>query len=88
MSNRLKFQGLCLVSSEGWANMRTSYDKLPAHIRLMLQNSPFNLCAACVEENRATAESMGLDRSDLSGNPDYFAQTIALMEEQIRKQES
>lgn len=42
-----RFQGLCLMSSSGSEHMR-DYDALPEPIRKRLQQSPFNLCPACV----------------------------------------
>ena len=38
----------CFISDEGhvWIS---SYDALPATVRRRLRNSPFNLCAACLE---------------------------------------
>lgn len=47
MSDRDKFQGLCLENSEGYLYMGT-YDDFPPDVRLRLQSSAFNLCAACV----------------------------------------
>lgn len=47
MSNRYKFQGKCLVNEEGYRCMY-EYDNLPPDVRLRLQSSDFNLCAACV----------------------------------------
>jgi hypothetical protein len=45
---RQRFQGLCLVSDEGWKFMCDNFDDFPPKIRQRLRNSPFNLCAACV----------------------------------------
>lgn len=42
-----RFQGLCLMQEEGWMHM-DAYDDLPPDIRQRLRDSPFNLCAACV----------------------------------------
>lgn len=42
-----RFQGLCLLSSQGRLYMR-DFDRLPPDIRQRLRESPFNLCTACV----------------------------------------
>jgi hypothetical protein len=42
-----RFQGLCLVNTEGWAHMDV-FDDFPPPIRQRLRDSPFNLCAACI----------------------------------------
>lgn len=47
MSDRDKFQGACLVNSEGYRYMDL-YDDFPPDVRLRLQSSNFNLCAACI----------------------------------------
>lgn len=47
MSDRDKFQGLCLVNDEGYLYMHV-HDDFPPDVRLRLQSSDFNLCAACI----------------------------------------
>lgn len=47
---RLRFQGKCLVGDEGYRYMTDDYDSMPREVRLRLQSSAFNLCAACVWE--------------------------------------
>lgn len=49
-----KFQGLCLEQEEG-AGRRYMYlyDEFPPEVRKRLQQSPYNLCAACLNAKGA-----------------------------------
>ncbi len=47
--NTDRFQGSCLVANEGRFYM-VIYDIFPPEIRLRLQSSTYNLCAACVQD--------------------------------------
>lgn len=46
--NELVVQGRCLVATEGRQWMFI-YDKMPRSVRLRLQSSDHNICAACLE---------------------------------------
>ena len=48
--NTDRYQGICLVSEEGWRNMNT-FDNLPPPVRRRLARSPFNLCPMCVMQH-------------------------------------
>lgn len=72
--NTDRFQGMCLVNSEGWKHINT-YDGFPLDIRLRLQSSAYNLCAACIY-----ARSSGDSSSHLHT-------TIDQMEAILRQQE-
>lgn len=56
---RKKFQGVCLVATEGHRWM-SYYDKFPPDVRKRLQSSTFNLCAACVTERIIEWDHHGL----------------------------
>lgn len=43
-----KPQSVCFQGTDGWKFMCT-FDKLPEDIRRRVRNSPFNLCAACLQ---------------------------------------
>ena len=73
------FQGLCLVSSEGFLHM-DEYDQLRPEVRKRLRESPYNLCAACVND---AAEKFP---DNNSGELDYIT-AISSMEQQIRCEE-
>ena len=76
---RQRFQGLCLVASEGWREM-DSFDELPISIRGRLKSSPFNLCPACV---RGAGVEHEFNREPLKAELAYLRK-IVQMEEQIR----
>ena len=40
----------CLIASEGHLWMQAYYDQFPAAVRQRLAASPFNICAACADE--------------------------------------
>jgi hypothetical protein len=42
-----RFQGLCIVNEEGWKCMK-SYDFMSTKVKQRLQDSPFNICVACI----------------------------------------
>jgi hypothetical protein len=67
----MKLQGLCLLS-EPTHNYMNYYDKLPEHAQKALQQSPFNLCAACVYYH---------------GTGDYM-EIIKRMERKLREEQS
>lgn len=69
-------QTRCLVGSKGWQHMRGHYDPLPREVRLRLQSSTFNLCAACIGDAYQVERSRGIDK------PDYF-KIIEDMEAQL-----
>jgi len=54
--NRIKRQLLCYASVRGRETMHC-YDDLPTEVRTRLRTSPFNLCAACIGDERS-AEAM------------------------------
>ena len=39
----------CLIASEGHLWMRSYFDRFPSAVRRRLANSPFNICAACMD---------------------------------------
>jgi hypothetical protein len=87
MSNKMeasnKFQGLCLVAVEGYRLME-HYDYLPPMVRKRLQDSPFNLCPACVME--LTAERASKLRARQL-DPQFYLHAIETMENMIRCEE-
>lgn len=57
-----KFQGKCLINSEGWQYMRWVFDRFPPRVRERLRDSPFNICAACVGD----VANLGVGGSELA----------------------
>lgn len=78
MSDRDRFQGLCLQSEDGWEFMST-FDEMPWEVRNELRNSPFNLCPACVFD---VAYKIGS-----SCEPFFLIKAIREMEQMIRCEE-
>lgn len=92
MSDRLKFQGKCLQSSEGHLYMEQYYDTFPPLAREMLQKSTFNICAACVNyevmkiisQKRFEQERLGYRNVDIRLTVDHYLTAISSIESAIR----
>jgi hypothetical protein len=81
-----RFQGLCLVSDrDAGVKYISICDTLPKAVRERLHNSPFNLCAACLEDiARRMANPHGTPYVNLPNIEEYM-QTIDIMEQQVRE---
>jgi len=67
-------QDICWESTEGRKWMTYYFDKWPPEVRERLRNSPYNICAACIDNRLIDTDN------------DYF-QAIKYLEDKIRKEE-
>jgi len=79
-----KFQGKCLINAEGWEFMEV-FDGMPAKARDRLRHSPFNLSAACVDEE---AYNQLMRSGDTSYNASHYIKAIEKIEAQIMAEET
>lgn len=82
MSDRDKFQGLCLENKNGHEFM-WAYDSMPKPTRLRLQSSTYNLCPACV---RQMSQQCPPEWAEQRGG--RYTWAIERMEQQIREKEN
>lgn len=79
-----RFQGLCLQSCPG-SEFMVNYDHLPPQVRARSSSSPFNLCAACIEDIAARLA----DTDNVRWHPQsrHYLAAIESMENMIRCEE-
>lgn len=70
----------CLIASEGHLWMRGYFDRLPPAVRHRLAESPFNICAACMD-----IEACNVEARRKPSVATYFA-VIERIEQQLRDQ--
>lgn len=82
-NNETEIQVKCLIGDEGhvWIHC---YDALPAAVRRRLRNSPFNLCAACLE--MFVLPKVRNQHSSYTREKALFA-AIEMREVEVRKEE-
>lgn len=78
-----KFQGMCLEGVEGHETIRF-HDDLPQAVRKALQNSPFNICAACLQDTYWSNPPDQLSDVTENGRIERYLRIIAEMEAAIR----
>jgi hypothetical protein len=72
----------CLIASEGHLWMQAYYDQFPAAVRQRLAASPFNICAACADEEAWNVARQRGEKKKPSTTA-YFA-AIAQIERKLR----